>query len=141
MTETPAAFLRRAAAHGRTITARIAVKAPAPWLSLDDGDRLVHDPGHQDGPPVYVVPEPLDAPDAAEHFALMDPAVAEGVYASLEAAADDAEMCDRINARDPDNPGKTRVMYHPLATAALTVARALLREPAPAATEQTAGGA
>lgn len=43
----------------------------------------------------------------------------------LDAAAVDMEMCDRINSRDPHNDGKTRVMHHPMASAALAVARAV----------------
>lgn len=92
--ETPeeqVAVIRRALAHARPITSAIAADAPGPWISMDGGDRLVHDPGHDLDPPVYVVREPFDkAEAAAEHFALMDPHVADRLYALLEGIADSA---------------------------------------------------
>lgn len=84
------ALIRRALAHARPITSAIAADAPGPWISMAGGDRLVHDPGHDLDPPVYVVREPLDSAEAAEHFALMDPHVAARVYDLLEGIADSA---------------------------------------------------
>lgn len=44
----------------------------------------------------------------------------------LEAAVADFELVDRINSRDPDNDGKTRIMAHPIAQKALAYANAIL---------------
>lgn len=44
----------------------------------------------------------------------------------FEAALEDVEGCERINSRDPDNDGKTRVMVCPLTVTTLTAARLLL---------------
>lgn len=91
--ETPeqqVALIRRALVHARPITAAIAADAPGPWISMDGSDRLVHDPGHDLDAPVYVVREAPDSAEAAEHFALMDPHVADRLYALLEGIADSA---------------------------------------------------
>lgn len=44
----------------------------------------------------------------------------------MDVAANDFDMVERINSRDPDSDGKTRVMDHPLASAALKIARVYL---------------
>lgn len=46
----------------------------------------------------------------------------------LRAAGRDADMVDAANSRQPDHPGKTRVMHSPLTELASKVSAALLRE-------------
>lgn len=64
----------------------------------------------------------------AAYIAVMHPGVGSALADTLEAAADDAEMCDRINNRQPDNDGATRVMYLPTTGRALTVAHLINQE-------------
>lgn len=46
----------------------------------------------------------------------------------LRSEAADVAMCDGINNKDPDNPGKTRVMYRPQAGNAYAFAEHVLEE-------------
>lgn len=46
----------------------------------------------------------------------------------MRSEAADVAACDAINSRDPDNPGKTRVMYRPQATEAYAFANHVLEE-------------
>lgn len=46
----------------------------------------------------------------------------------LRSEADDVRMCDGINDRDPDNPGKTRIIYRPQASDALAFADHILEQ-------------
>lgn len=125
--ESPAALCRRAANKLQALAGAPGL-TPPPWLSMDGGDRLVHDPGHDDDPPVYVVDEPMNNPANAAFIATMHPGVGLELAAALEAAAADFDMCERINSRHPDDPGGTRVVSHPLAGALLEVARRVLGE-------------
>jgi hypothetical protein len=61
--------------------------------------------------------------EAGDFAGFWTPGVALTVADLLDVAAVDFDMCERINSRDPDNDGKTRVMDHPLAIAALCIAR------------------
>ncbi|MGW1998409.1 hypothetical protein [Embleya sp. NPDC001921] len=83
-TEQPADTIRRAADLMRT---RATAATRGPWLSMDGGDRLVHDPGHDLDPPEYVVDEPMSNAANAEHIAGMDPLVAVAVAGLLEQLA------------------------------------------------------
>lgn len=80
-------LLRRAAVKLR----EHAERAPErPWVSLDNGDRLLairddEAPGYR-----YLVDEPVDGP-TADYFALMHPPVA---LALADALADRAEECN-----------------------------------------------
>jgi hypothetical protein len=82
--EQPADTIRRAADLMRT---RAAAATRGPWLSMDGGDRLVHDPGHDLDPPEYVVDEPMSNAANAEHIAGMDPLVAKATAGLLEQLA------------------------------------------------------
>lgn len=66
-----------------------------------------------------------DEPTAA-HMPAWHPGVALVVADMLDAGADDFEWVERHNAIDPDNDGRTRIMPHHLAVAALKIARAYL---------------
>jgi hypothetical protein len=90
--------------------------APAgPWVSLDFGDRLIavrdEAPGFR-----YLVEEPVDGPTAA-YMALMHPPVAMAIAGWLFSVAVDEEW-------EPETAPRIRER-----TAALMVARELLREP------------
>lgn len=69
---------------------------------------------------------PEERQDTADYIALMHPGVGSALAPLLEAAADDMAQCERINSRDPHNDGRTRVLPHPIAAAALAVARQIL---------------
>lgn len=79
----PAEELRQAAARIREVAGNA---TPGPWLDLDDGDRIVRDPGDDFVSPVdYVVDEPLVSnPANGRHFELWDPIVAVLVATLLE---------------------------------------------------------
>lgn len=88
--------------HSAVITLRRASKlmrerahaaTPGPWVSLDGGDRLIHDPGHDLDPPVYVVDEPMSNAANAEHIAAMHPGVALALAGWLDAEADAHQAC------------------------------------------------
>lgn len=89
--EPPADTIRRAADLMRT---RAAAATRGPWLSMDGGDRLVHDPGHDLDPPEYVVDEPMSSAANAEHIAGMDPLVAVAMANVLEQLARSIDECD-----------------------------------------------
>jgi len=129
------AALRRAAAQMRA-TATNAY--PGPWISDDDENcwRLHSEPDPK-WPTAQILKAPKhgtpyaeywpDVPTAA-HITTWHPGVALVVADMLDAAASDFEWVDRHNAIDPDNDGRTRVMPHHLAVAALKIARAYLGE-------------
>lgn len=81
---TDAAALIRAALEDPELT-------PPPWLSMDRGDRLVHDPGHDDDAPVYVVDEPMSNGANAEWIALLHPGVGEHLADAFDSVREDAE--------------------------------------------------
>jgi hypothetical protein len=64
--------------------------------------------------------------EAGAFAASWTPGVALAVADLLDAAAADFDMCERINSCNPGNDGATRILDHPLATAALMMARAYL---------------
>ncbi|MFB8242019.1 hypothetical protein ACFC58_36340 [Kitasatospora purpeofusca] len=70
----PADLLRQAATRLRTHAMAPDI-TPHPWLSMDGGDRLVHDPGHDRDKPEYVVDEPMTNEANAAWIALMHPGV------------------------------------------------------------------
>lgn len=59
-------------------------------------------------------------PFGASH---VSPLLAEDFATLLDQAADEVDMCERMNSRDPDNDGKTRVMVRPIVGPALALAR------------------
>jgi hypothetical protein len=86
----PAARLQAAAAHLRTLLANPQLTA-GPWLSMDDGDRLLRNqPGDEDAAPIYVVNEPISNGANAAWIAAMYPGVGEALVALLERATADA---------------------------------------------------
>ncbi|OPC84161.1 hypothetical protein B4N89_27435 [Embleya scabrispora] len=89
--EPPADTIRRAADLMRT---RAAAATRGPWLSMDGGDRLVHDPGHDYDPPEYVVDEPMSSAANAEHIAALHPLVAVAMANVLEQLARSIDECD-----------------------------------------------
>ena len=88
MTHTdPTTRLRQAAATIREHLAAPDLTA-GPWLSLDNGDRVLRNqPGDEDQAPVYVVNEPMSNGANAAWIALMHPGVGEALAAWLEKAA------------------------------------------------------
>lgn len=64
---------------------------------------------------------------AAEVFITLGPAVLPLLANWLHSEADDVAMIDAINSRDPDNPGKTRVLYRPQTSDALRLADHILK--------------
>jgi hypothetical protein len=89
-TTAPAARLRAAATHLRTLLADPQLTA-GPWLSLDHGDRLLRNqPGDEDREPIYVVDEPISNGANADYIEAMHPGVGEALAAWLESAAEDA---------------------------------------------------
>jgi hypothetical protein len=106
-------LLRRAAAKLR----KHAEAAPeGPWVSLDDGDRLVAlRPTWAKGFR-YLVDEPIDDTSTAEYFALMHPPVALAVAKLLDEAAEEIEA---------NVPGFDWIHLY---DAQFAVARAVLRE-------------
>ncbi len=108
-----AGLLRRAAEKLRTYANR----APdGPWVSLDDGDRLVAlrpDSTFEDGFR-YLVDEPIDDTSIAEYFALMHPPVAFAV----------ASLLQLLSVYESEEVCFDRPMY----AQAVNVARAVLRE-------------
>lgn len=76
--------LHRAAA---LIRERAEAATRGPWLSLDDGDRIIRD---HDGPVEYVVDEPMSHAGNAAHIATWHPIIALIVADWLDAIADDA---------------------------------------------------
>lgn len=87
----PSEIVRRAALlmQERAYAATI-----GPWVSLDGGDRLIHDPGHDLDKPIYVVDEPMSNAANTEHIAALDPVVADLVADAWRHIADD--MCDEL---------------------------------------------
>lgn len=92
---TPADELRTAAERLRALLADPELTA-GPWLSMDNGDRLLRNqPGDEDQAPVYVVNEPMSNGANAAYIAAMHP----GVGAAL------ADMLDQwawLGSQDPD---------------------------------------
>jgi hypothetical protein len=111
-------LLRRAAAKLR----RHAEAAPeGPWVSLDDGDRLVAlrpDSTFEKGFR-YLVDEPIDDTSIAEYFALMHPPVARALAELLDYSARWFESAERDGYEYDDDE----------ALPIIAVARAILREP------------
>lgn len=121
-TETAPALLLRAADR----LDELAVAAtPGPWKCGGIGDF---------GWSVRMGPTAVETEDSrqgkadAAYIAAVDPLAGRAFASILRAAANDAEACDRQNARDPFNDGKTRVMYHPMTGAAMVAARKILGE-------------
>lgn len=82
----PAARLQAAADHLRTLLANPQLTA-GPWLSLDDGDRLLRNqPGDEDAAPIYVVNEPMSNGANAAWIAAMHPGTGEAIAFSLDLA-------------------------------------------------------
>lgn len=127
MPDTPAQTCREAAGVTRSLIAHLRDDmAHNPYWACDRPD-ATEDEIYADG-----VEGGLGG-DAGTFAASWTPGVALAHAELLEAAAAaDLDMVEQINSRDPDNDGKTRVMDHPLVTAALCVARAYLGEAADA---------
>lgn len=90
LTAEPAACLQAAATYLRRLLADPQLTA-GPWLSLDDGDRLLRNqPGDEDGAPIYVVNEPVSNGANAAWIAAMHPGVGEALVEWLETAAANA---------------------------------------------------
>ena len=62
-----------------------------------------------------------------EVFLTLGPASLPLLSRWLRREVEDVVMCDAINAKDPDNPGKTRVMYRPQASNAVAFADHILK--------------
>lgn len=111
-------LLRRAAAKLR----EHAERAPeGPWVSLDDGDRLValrpnstFEKGFR-----YLVDEPIEDSSIAEYFALMHPPVALALAEVLLAAAANFAAAERDGYEFEDSE----------TLPIIALARAILREP------------
>lgn len=72
---TPADEIRTAAARLRALLAAPELTA-GPWLSMDNGDRLLRNqPGDEDDAPIYVVNEPMSNGANAAYIAAMHPGV------------------------------------------------------------------
>lgn len=95
MTDSPADQLTAAAQKLRHAATADYI-TPPPWISLDGGDRVIHDPAHDTGndpdAPLYVVDEPMDNPSNAEYIALMHPDVGLALADWLDDAAEDARQ-------------------------------------------------
>jgi hypothetical protein len=90
--ETPAATLHRAADKIRTLLAADDL-TPGPWLSLDGGDRIIHDgPAIEFGPADYVIDEPAGNAANAEWIAAMHPGVGVALADWLETTAEYATV-------------------------------------------------
>ncbi|MGW5352225.1 hypothetical protein ACWERV_17150 [Streptomyces sp. NPDC004031] len=86
-TPTPAERLQAAATllRGRLADPQLTA---GPWLSLDHGDRLLHNqPGDEDQAPVYVVNEPMSNGANADYIAAMHPGVGAALVTVLDQAA------------------------------------------------------
>jgi hypothetical protein len=80
---------------------------PGPWLSMDQGDRVLWGgEGAEDQPPVYVVDEPMSNGANADYIAAMDPNVGKALVGWLEVE----EFRVLHNGRGPD-------LHHALAVA------------------------
>lgn len=64
-----------------------------------------------------------ETPEYARYIALTHPGMGRALAELFTQAAADFKMCERFNSRDPDNDGKTRIMPHTIAGAALAVAK------------------
>lgn len=64
----------------------------------------------------------------AELVNVFSPALARILAGWLRAEAQDVQMCDRINEKDPYNDGGTRVLYRPQVSDALKLADHVLKE-------------
>lgn len=83
----PAARLQAAADHLRTLLANPQLTA-GPWLSMDDGDRLLRNqPGDEDAAPIYVVNEPISNGANAAWIAAMHPGMGAALISILEREA------------------------------------------------------
>lgn len=115
-TDTPAAQLKQGADKLRTLLADPDL-TPGPWLSLDGGDRIIHDgPSIEFGRADYVIDEPVGNAANAELIAAMHP----GVGLALADWLDEQSALLNANTR-PD-------WQETVASRALAVARALLGE-------------
>jgi hypothetical protein len=125
--ESPSALLRRAADR---LDELALAAAAGPWsadASIPYGHR-VGTSGESDWVAWTGEHGEDRSADDARYIAAMHPPTGRAVAAMLRAAADDAEECDRQNARHPRRDGKTRVMYHPMTVAAIGAARNVLGE-------------
>lgn len=135
MPELPADVIRRAEADMRKY-AQAAINAgwerPTIIDFAEEGGLCIgaghaaSTPGAPTVPAQYVAD--VELPEFAEHIASASPQIMLLVADLLDAAAADFDMVERINSRDPDNDGATRVMCHPVSSAALKLARACLGE-------------
>jgi hypothetical protein len=77
-------------------------------------------------------PADMEIPDLLRRGAKSVPdhvgLAAEPITRLLRMAAWDAELCNRINARNPDSVDKAQVAYHPMVTEAIKIACAFLGE-------------
>jgi hypothetical protein len=106
-------LLRRAA---KVLREHAEKALPGPWDSLDNGDRFISDPGGEDDLR-YIFAEPAVHGASANYCALMHPPVALAVAEVLEAHAESVEEDGPCFSMTSD------------VDAALTLARAILREP------------
>jgi hypothetical protein len=86
----PAADLRTAAEHIRRFATAPGI-TPPPWLSMDHGDRIVHDPGHDLDAPIYVVDEPVSNGANGDWIGFMHPGIGLAVAELFDAEAENAE--------------------------------------------------
>lgn len=79
-----------------------------PWISLDDGDRLIRDqPGDEDRAPVYVVNEPMTNGANSRWIELTNPAIGPHIADLLRHAIKHRAACaDASHTVWPDDPGK-----------------------------------
>lgn len=64
---------------------------------------------------------------AADVFLALGPGALPLLSALLRHEAADVAMCDAINERDPDNDGKTRVLYRDATSSAMALAAYILK--------------
>jgi hypothetical protein len=103
---TPAEELRTAAARLRALLADHELTA-GPWLSMDNGDRLLRNqPGDEDQAPVYVVNEPMSNGANAAYVAAMHPGVGAALATWLGRVAHgwDSLTAAATAVLDPSNP-------------------------------------
>lgn len=130
----PSEIVRRAAQQLQDLAV---AATPGPWVSLDNGDRLVHDPGHDLDKPVYVVDEPMSNSVNAEYIAALHPIVAVRIAEAWKDQADDMasglghlHTCAGLDGFAVYDERET---YRADWTATLRAALAYLREDAPKA--------
>lgn len=83
----PAERLQAAATHLRALLVNPQL-TEGPWLSLDNGDRLLRNqPGDEDQAPIYVVNEPMSNGANAAYIAAMHPGTGTAILTVLDQAA------------------------------------------------------